>query len=422
MKRVLIPVVVVLGLAGVIAASLLKSREQRGVEVYAEQVARRAITRTVKASGRIDARVSVDISAHVVAKIEKLYVEEGDHVTAGQPFLELEKDVFTAAVDSWRAQLRQADVRVRQAEVDLADAETRLRRQRRLAEEGIASEEELESAELRKRSAELQLEQSHDQVEYAQANLTKALDDYGKTTIYAPVAGRVVQLDAEEGEVVVSGVMNNPATKIATVADLSELLAEIDVDENEIVAVELGQPVTVKVDAVPDESFTGKVVEVGSSGFNRAGQGDVTFFAVEVLLDHPDETLRPGMSVRAEIEVATHDDALVIPIQAVVERSPKAEEETEGEGDAEGGDGDAVAEVQTGAQDEPEMEQVVYVIEDGTAVRHRVETGLSTVTEVEIVSGVDEGAQVITGPFRTLRDLADGDAVEVTDETSKEDE
>lgn len=422
MKRVLIPVLVVLALAGVVTASVLKSRDPRGVDVYAEQVDRHAITRTVKASGRIDARVSVNISAHVVAKIERLYVEEGDHVTAGQPFLELEKQAFTAAVESWRAQLRQAEVSVRQAEVELADAEIRLRRQQRLAEEGIASEEEVESADLRKRSAELQLEQNRDQVQYAQANLDKALDDYGKTTIYAPVAGRVVALDAEEGEVVVSGVMNNPATKIATVADLSELLAQVDVDENEIVAVELGQPVTVKVDAVPDSSYTGHVVEVGSSGFTRPGQGDVTFFAIEVLLDEPDETLRPGMSVRAEIEVATHEEALVVPIQAVVERPPRVDTETES-ADEGGEDADvAEADGETGGGDEPELEQVVYVVEDGTAVRYAVETGLSTVTDVEILSGLEEGAQVVTGPFRTLRDLSDGDTVKISDKSSRSSE
>lgn len=419
MKRVVVGFVVVLAIGGIIAATLAKERGARGVDVHAEDVARRAITRTVKASGRIDARVSVEISAHVVAKIEKLYVEEGDEVVAGQPFLELEKEQFTAAVESWRAQVRQADVRVRQAEVDLADAETRLRRAERLAEEGIASEEELESAQLRKRSAELQLEQSRDEVMYTQANLTKAVDDYGKTTIYAPITGRVVELDAEEGEVVVSGVMNNPASKIATVADLAELLAEIDVDENEIVAVKLGQPVTIKVDAVPGSTYMGTVVEVGSSGFTRPGQGDVTYFAVEALLDEPDETLRPGMSVRAEIEVATHEDALVIPIEAVVERSVEEEEteETPDDGDE---TGDRVASRGARRADDPEMEQVVYVIENGKAVRHSVETGLSTVTEVEVLSGLDEGMQVVTGPFRTLRDLKDGDDVVVSDESSSD--
>lgn len=402
MKRALIAVAVILGLVAVVAASLWKDRQERGEEVYVEGSVRRPITRVVKASGAIDARVTVDLSAHVVAKIETLYVEEGDEVTAGEPFLELEKEAFTAAVENARARLRRAEARVRQAEVELAEADSRLRRTRRLAAEGIMSDEELETAQLRKESAELQLEQDREAVAQARADLEKALDDFGKTTIYSPIDGRVVDLDAEEGEVVVSGVMNNPATKIATVADLSELLAEVDVDENEIVAVEVGQPVTVDVDAVSDRSYAGRVVEVGSSGFTRPGQGDVTFFEVEVLLDEPDPTLRPGMSVRAEIEVASHDDAVVVPIQAVVERSPE--------------------EVSTPAEDvsfdEEEPVEVVYVVEDGTARRREVDTGLSTVTHVEILSGLEGGERVVTGPFRTLRDLEDGDLVEVEDQES----
>ena len=403
MKRWLIGALVLLVLVAVVVGSIRSSRGERGERVYVEPVERDDITQVVKASGDVQARVSVDISAHVVAKIEDLYVEEGQAVEAGQPFLELEKEAFTAAADSGRAQLRQAQTRVRQAEVALADAEVRLRRARRLAEEGIVAAEQLEAAELERTSSELTLVEARDAVANARASLTKAMDDLGKTTIYAPISGRVVELNAEEGEVVVSGMMNNPATKIATVADLSELLAELDVDENEIVDVRVGQPVNVTVDAVPDRIYRGRVVEVGSSGSTRAGQGDVTFFEVDVLLEDADERLRPGMSVRAEIEVAGREDALVVPVQAVVERDaepdPEAEEEPvrpPGEG------GDTVS--------------VVFVVTDGKAVRRPVETGLSTITHVEIVSGVEAGETVVTGPFRTLRDLEDGEAVRITEE------
>jgi HlyD family secretion protein len=398
MKKAVIGTLAVLALGAIVFASLRGTRREHGDRVYAEAAARRDVTQVVKASGGIRARVSVDISAHVVAKIERLYVKEGDTVRAGQPFLELERQAFTAAADGWQAQLRQARTGVRQAEVDLADAEVKLRRGRRLTAEGIVAGEQLEAAELERTSAELRLEQAREAVEQAQANLAKALDDLSKTTIAAPVSGRVVELNAEEGEVVVSGMMNNPATRIATIADLSELLAELDVDENEVVRVAVGQPVTVTVDAVPDRSYRGRVVEVGSSGSTRAGQGDVTFFEVDVLLDDADERLRPGMSVRAEIEVAAREDALVVPIQAVVEREPEAPDEP-----AEGGG-------------ERTVEEVVFVVADGKAQRRRVATGLSTVTDVEITAGLEAGEQVVTGPFRTLRDLDDGDAVRIVDE------
>ncbi|HUP41820.1 MAG TPA: efflux RND transporter periplasmic adaptor subunit [Thermoanaerobaculia bacterium] len=404
MKKAVIGIVAVLALGAIVFASLRGTRREGGDRVYAEAAARRDVTQVVKASGGIRARVSVDISAHVVAKIERLYVKEGDTVRAGQPFLELERQAFTAAADSWGAQLRQARTGVRQAEVDLADAEVKLRRGRRLTEEGIVAGEQLEAAELQRTSAELRLEQAREAVEQAQANLAKALDDLSKTTIAAPVSGRVVQLNAEEGEVVVSGMMNNPATRIATIADLSELLAELDVDENEVVRVAVGQPVSVTVDAVPDRSYRGRVVEVGSSGSTRAGQGDVTFFEVDVLLDDADQRLRPGMSVRADIEVAAREDALVVPIQAVVERAPEAPAER-----AVGGG-------------ERRVEEVVFVVADGKAHRRRVATGLSTVTDVEITAGLEAGEQVVTGPFRTLRDLADGDAVRIVDEDEEEEE
>lgn len=397
MKRWILGAVVVLALALIVVASIRGGGDDRGELVYTGPVLREPITQTVRASGEIRARVSVDLSAHVVAKIERIHVEEGGRVEAGQPFVELEREAFQAQAESWRAQLRQAQTRVRQAEVDLEDARLRLRRMRRLADEGIVSAEELEARELQETSAELRLEEARDSVDHARANLAKALDDLGKTTIYAPVSGRVVDLNAEEGEVVVSGMMNNPATKIATVADLSELLAELDVDENEIVRVDVDQPVTVTVDAIPDRTFPGRVVEVGSSGSRRAGQGDVTFFSVDVLLEEADPRLRPGMSVRAEIAVASRAEALTVPVQAVVERSGR-----------EGGAEDAAGAV---AAEEEAARPVVFVVEEGRVRRRPVETGLSTVTRVEVVSGLAEGDEVVTGPYRTLRDLEDGDPV-----------
>lgn len=409
MKKLIIGAVIVLALAAIVFASLRGARRDRGERVYAQAVERRDITQTVKASGEIRARVSVDLSAHVVAKIEELYVAEGQRVEAGQPFLELEKDAFTAAAESWRAQLRQAETQVRKAEIDLANAENQLRRTRRLFDEGIVSEEQIEASELARASGELQLDEARDRVANARANLTKALDDLSKTILYAPISGRVVELNAEKGEVVVSGMMNNPATKIATVADLSELLAELDVDETEIVQVALDQPVTVTVDAIPERTYHGRVVKLGSSGSTRPGRGDVTFFEVDVLLEDGDERLRPGMSVRAEVEVASREDTLVVPVQAVLERKRRE-------------DGDDEEEAEEAGADSEYAVQVVYTIEDGQAVRRPVETGLSTVTHVEIISGLTEGEGVVTGPFRSLRDLEDGDAVRVVEEGDDEDD
>jgi len=399
MKKVLLVLAVVGALAVIVAGSLLRERGDKGVEVDVEPVVARDITRWVKASGEIDPRVKVNISTHVVGRIERLWVGEGDWIEAGQPFLRLERQAFIAARDDWQARLETALTDVRQAEVNLADAELKVKRQRRLSGEGIATQEALEAAELARTAAELRLEQAGQSVVQARANLDKALDDLSKTTIYAPLSGRVIELNAEQGEVVVSGTMNNPASVIGTIADLSEILAEVDVDETEIVYVEEGQETSLAVDALPDVSYSGRVVEVGSSGYTLRTQQDVTFFKVKVLLENPDRRLRPGMSVRAEIETATHEDVPVVPIQSVVQRPPvRADVETE------------PARVDGGLEDEV---SVVLVVEDGEAVQRQVVTGISDTTHVEIHSGVGVGERVVVGPYRTLRDLEHGDAVEV---------
>jgi len=399
-KRILIVAVVLLALGAMVFAGVRSKGRDKGTKVYAEEVTRRSLTQVVKASGEIDPRVKVNISAHVVGKIEKLYVEEGDRIQAGQPFLQLEREAYLAQRDQWSAQLRSSQTAVRQAEVRLADARQKLERAKRLSTEGILSTETLEGSQLAETSARLQLDESHEMVQQMKANLDKAQDDLSKTTIYAPLSGHVIALNAEEGEVVVSGTMNNPGSVIGIIADLSEILAQVDVDETEIVNVKAGQEAVLKVDAIPGREYHGRVVEVGSSGFNRPQQPDVTFYQVKILLRDADAELRAGMSVRAEIQTAAHADVAVAPIQAVVERPPVKPDGEE-------------------ADDDEEI-KVVFVVEDGKARQRPVETGISDETHVELRSGVKPGEQAVTGPYRTLRDLKDGDAVSITKPTEKE--
>ncbi|MBP9144328.1 MAG: efflux RND transporter periplasmic adaptor subunit [Thermoanaerobaculia bacterium] len=395
MKRGLLIAGGVVVLAGILLASLLSGRKQAGEKVYVETASRRELTQSVKSSGQIQPRIKVNISAHVIGKIEKLYAVEGAAIAAGAPFLELEREAFLAARDNARAQLAMSKTAEQQAIVSAADEVVRLARAEQLSTQGIASVEALEAARLRRTSADLSVEQAREAVTQARAMLVKAEDDLRKTTIYAPLSGRVIALNAEVGEVVVSGTMNNPASVIGTIADLSEILAEIDVDETEVVHLATGQRVILKVDAIPDREYTGRVVEIGSSGYAKPTQPDVTFFQAKVLFDAPDDSLRPGMSARAEIEVSTHADALAVPIQSVVERKP-------GDGDTKGP-----------ARKAPPV-SVVFVVEDGKAKSVPVKSGISDSTDVEIVSGLAGGEQVITGPYRALRKLEDGDAVRVT--------
>jgi HlyD family secretion protein len=403
LKRWLIAVGVV-AVLGVIVYASIRSRAAEGTKVYTEPVGRRDMVARVKASGEIDPRVKVKISAHVIGRIEKLFVKEGDRIEAGQPFLELERTGFVAARDQSAALLQSAETAVRQADVHLADARRQERRAVELSAQGIVTQEQLDAAHLRATSAELDLDRARDGVHQARAALDKARDDLAKTTIFAPLAGRVIELNAEEGEVVVSGTMNNPASVIGTIADLSELLAVVDVDETEIVDVALGQEATVDVDAVPGTTYHGQVVEVGSSGYAKPRQPDVTYFRVKVLIADADDGLRPGMSARVAIRTAGHDGVLAVPIQSVVERPPA--------GAAEKATAGAPAAATPAGDKEPE--KVVFVVAAGKAKRLAVATGIADTTHVEITSGLAGGEEVVTGPYRSLRDLKDGEAVRVT--------
>jgi HlyD family secretion protein len=397
-KKLLITVLVLAAVGAIVFLSLRGSGGEKGIKVYAEPVRRQPLGQVVKASGEIDPRIKVNLSAHVVGKITRLYAREGDRIEKGKPFLELEKQAYLAERDRWAAQLRQAQTEVEQTQVSLADFRHKLERAKRLSTEGVMSTEQLEAAQLAETSARLRLDDARQSVNQARANLAKSLDDLAKTTIFSPLSGRVVSLKAEEGEVVIPGTMNNPASVIGTIADLSEILARVDVDETEIVNIAVGQPATVRVDALPDRVYHGRVVEVGSSGFNRPAQPDVTFFEVKVLLAETGENLRPGMSVRAEIETRPPASALVVPIQAVVERKPLA-------------GGKAAASADESADDEV---KAVFVVADGKARQREVKTGVSDETRVEVLGGVKEKETVITGPYRSLRDLKDGDAVTLT--------
>ena len=404
MKRTLIVVAGLLVLGGVLVASIRAGGAKQGVRIYAEAAARHDLQQVVKATGEINPRVKVNISAHVVAKIEKLYVNEGDWIEKDKPFLMLEQNTFVADRDQWAAQLRSAETSVERQGVALADSRIKLDRAKRLRQEGIFTTEQLENAQLNESSARLQVEEARELVSQNRANLIRAEADLRKTIIYAPISGQVISLTAKEGEVVVSGTMNNAASVIGTIADLSQVLAEVDVDETEIVQVRLGQRAVLKVDALPKRVYHGKVTEVGSSGYNRTAQPDVTFFKVKVLLDDSDAQLRSGMSVRAEIETQAGKAVLVVPIQAVVERRPLAPAAGAGE-KKRGADAAKAAD---------EDVKVIFVVAAGHARQRQVETGISDETHVEIVAGLAAGDQVITGPYRLLRDLKDGDAVTVT--------
>ncbi len=404
MKRVLIGIGAAVVLALIVWASLRDSRP-RGAEVEVRTAERRTLSSRVKATGEITPEKKVEISAKVVGEIIGLPVVEGQEVRAGQLLVEIERDLYEAARDQARAALRQAQVSVRRQEVQLADAERNLRRVKELHAQDLVSQEVLDAAQLAVDTAEVEIEAQQHAVEQYRSALERTEDDLARTSIRSPMDGIVIQLNAEQGETVVPGSTNLPGSVIMTVADMSTLLAEVEVSEVDVVDVALGQQAEVNVDALGSEPQSGRVVEIATSGRRDPAQGTIRF-SVEVALDDPDPALRPAMTAKVDILTATREEALGVPIQAVVKRTL-------------GDDGDEVQGTEAKGLDESD---VVYLIEDGEAVVRAVTTGVADELFVEVTQGLDDGEQVIVGPYRTLKDLHAGDPVRVAEAEEDESE
>lgn len=410
MKRALIATGALV-VAAVIVFFSIRGSGDNGVEVYAEPAKPRKIDSVVVAPGEVDPKFKVNISAHVIGKIVRLDFNEGDLVRKGQKLVELERPQYLAQRDRMRAQLQSSRIEVVRAKAALDTAELSFRRASKLRDDGIEAQELFDQARLNLDNARAAYQSSRQGVEQAQASIVQAETDLSYTTIESPTDGRVVQLNAREGEVVIPGTMNNPGSVIAVIADLSQILVEAEVGETEIVGIHTGLPATIKVDAIPDKQYTGHVTEIGSSAAVRAGAGSgIRYFKVKVAIDAPDERLRPGMTSQVSIVTTTLPNAVSVPIQSVVERVPGT-----GPDDDENSDENLA------------KKKYVFVVKDGTVKMTEVTTGISDALFVAITSGIRAGEQVVTGPFKVLRKLKNGDRVEVTkekkqDSKKKEDE
>jgi len=403
MKKALIVVGALIVLALVIWASLRDS-SPRGTEVEVEAAEIRTVSSRVKATGEITPEKRVAISAKVVGEIINLPVVEGQEVSTGQLLLEIERDMYESARNQSRAALRQSEVSVRRQEVQLANAQLNLRRTRQLIEDGLVSQEALDSAQLAVDTAEVELEAQQESVEQYRSALQRSQDDLARTTIRSPMNGTIIQLNAEQGETVVPGSTNLPGSVIMTVADMSVLLAEVEVSEVDVINIALGQEAEVTVDALGGDPQKGYVVEIATSGRKDPSQGTIRF-AVKVALDDPDPSLRPAMTAKVDILTATSVDAITVPVQAVVKRRLDANGE-----EVKGAKAKGIDEV-----------DVVYLIEDGKAALRRVATGVSDVLYVEITDGLAAGDQVVIGPYRTLKNMKQGDAIKIEEKKTDDD-
>jgi HlyD family secretion protein len=436
-KKVLIGVAIVTVLAAVAYANI-RFRRVEGVTVHAETVQKRQLQAIVSASGKIRPKRSVNISADTMGRVTDLKVNEGDKVELGQFLLQIDPRTLRsrvqsseAGVQAARSQADQLRLSIESTRAALKQAEDTLKRQQELWKGGLTTRETLERAEsevtMRQaelRSQEQQIRTQQLRLEQEQAGLESARYDLSKVRIQSPIAGIVTRRNIEEGETVVVGTMNNPGTVLLTVADMSVIEAEVEVDETDIPTVRIGQSATVTIDAMPGSTFTARVTEIGNSPIQTttsgpaANLGQATNFKVVLTVEGEIPDVRPGFTCTAEITTATRDDALAVPIQAttvremIVDEKGQVVRETTTPADARRRSGGVqAAELQPG-QDRKELEGV-FVVREGRAVFEPVETGIAGERYFEVLSGLAEGDSVITGPFASVRELADGGAVKV---------
>ena len=429
----------VLAVGGALVYVNLTFERATGPEVEVEAVERRSLQAIVSASGTIVPQLTVDISADTMGRVTRLAFNEGDRVARGQFLMEIDPETLRSAVDRGEASLRasrssqrQLEVAIDTARVNLQLARDNLVRQENLWELRLVSREAYERAltdvtlrETELRAREVDVETQRERISQEEANLTSARYDLTKVTITSPFAGVVTRRNIEEGETVVIGTMNNAGTVLATIADLSVLEAEVEVDETDIPSVELGQTAEVTIDALPDQIFTGIVTEIGNSPI-QATQGagtQATNFKVVVTLDDEIPSVRPGFTCTADITTAVRTDALAIPIQAATVREVVLDangevvhqEAAPRRGVTPGVSAAARVDGRARRNDAAKELEGVFVARQGKAVFLPVKTGIAGDRYFEALSGVTEGDLIIVGPFSEVRNLEDGDEIRVVD-------
>jgi len=419
-------VVVAIGL--VVTLSLL-SKNKNVVTVTSTKVSRSDLVGTVNGNGRIQAQKKVDISSQVMGQIVNLAVREGDAVKKGDFLLQIDKVQYDASTRAGQAAL---DALFAQREADKANkvqAELDHERERKNYEAKISSEQVLQKAKLAFDSAVAGLNATERRIEQARAQLAGNHDSLNKTTLTSPIAGIVTARPVEAGENAIIGTMNNPGTVLLTVSDMSVVDAEMEVDETDIPRVKLGQRARLTIDAYPGKKFEGSVREIGGSPITKSALGtDATAvnFKVKVQLDAPPPGIRPGFSVSGEIETDRKVNALAIPIPALV----VADEATlrREKGKPKGGATAAPASPSPaptavpGGGKKPEVEGVFVVKKDGTVDFKKVKTGINAELQIEVLEGLSEGEEIVSGPFKALRALKVEDRIKVDNSVAARDE
>ncbi len=439
-KKIIIGLVLLVIIGAAVAGSFY-FRGPQTLAVSAEAIRKRDLEAIVSASGKIQPKRQVNISANTMGRVTRLAVEEGQRVKQGEFLLEIDPRSLTgqlqrgqASVEAARSSLQQSRTLVEQAKATLELAQQNLARQQELWKEGLTTRELLDRAQndVNVREAELRARQQdirtrEQQIKQEQAALETTRYNLSQIVIESPMDGLVTRRNIEQGENVVVGTMNNAGTVLLTIADMSVIEAEVEVDETDIPNVSLGQRAKVTIDAVEGKIFNGRVTEIGNSPIQAAGQvatgqRQATNFKVVVTIDEEVPDVRPGFTCTAEITTSTRQQAVSVPIQSLTVREMLFDAKNnlvhEPPPPRRRGGPTASVETAVSAAEPPpghtrKETEGVFVVRDGRAVFVPVTVGIAGERYFEVLSGLKEGDRVVTGPFASVRQLADGEQVRI---------
>lgn len=392
------------------------------ITVQTEQVARRNLTEVVVATGKIQPVTLVKISPEVSGEIIDLPVKEGQRVQKGDLLLKIKPDFYIANTNSADASFKSSQANLTLALANQEKARLEFERNKKLFDGKLLSESQFLEAKTAYEVTQAQVKSARHQTEVAKAALDRSLDDLAKTTIYSPLAGTISKLNSQKGERVV-GTATMAGTDVMTIADLEEMEARVDIGEVDVVLIKVGQIARLELDSFRDRKFAGEVTEIANTA-KATGQGtqqEATKFEVRVRVKDK-EIFRPGMSVTAEVETRYRTNVLCVPIQSVTTRMPKGvagKDDKPAKSDAKEayGNGDKGGPAGKKKDEPPKPIEVIFQRDGETVKQVPVKRGISDDSFVEIIEGVTEGAEVISGGFKAInRELEDGKKVKVDNE------
>ncbi len=379
MKKYLI----ILGLIVVLVVAGVLKNKDTGKKVKVKKVEIKDISETVSGTGIVKPVKTVTIMSEVMGRIVELPVKEGDIVKKGDLLCKIDDKNLRNDVLRLKAELKRQKLVLEQLKVDLEQSEREFNRKKRLFKSGILSKDEFEKAENAFNNKRLTVEQQRFYLKQTKANLDKAIENLSKTRIVAPIDGKITSLKKEVGEQVIQGTINNPGSVIMVLSDMDRLELEVDVNEVDAVLLKDGMPADIYLDSFEDKVFKGYLRQISESAEKPVGR-DVSLFKVKIDFKEKNEKIKPGMSGRAEITVRESAGALVIPIEAV-------------------------------KKDENGKEYCFKVV-NNTARKVFISTGISNDFLVEVKKGLSKNDLIITGPYRVLKTLKDGDKVNFKNE------